>query len=118
MDNAYCKNCGQRIKGDAALRRLRGVLARLKRNVKPTRGGKLGIIWEFRTKCSRGLYCNTLSQKKNQVNEYGEELEQYLCTLAYSEGMEDELEWTLRQLRDYFPIACDSVEEGRKKLKG
>ncbi len=118
MDNSACENCRQRSKGDAALRRLKGILTHLKRNVRPTKGAKLSIIWDFRVKCSQGLYCNALEQTKNQINKYGVELEQYICTLAYTGELEDELNWTLEQLKDHFPLAYDAIKEGHDKLRG
>ena len=118
MDNNACKNCRQKRKGDAALRRLKGILVHLKRYVRPTKGARLGIIWDFRVKCNQSLYCNTLEQTRNQIYRYGVELEQYICTLAYTAELEDELNWTLERLIDYFPLAYDAIKEGKEKLQG
>ena len=111
MDNRYCQSCSQRSKGEAALRRLKSVIVNMKRTHKPTKGGRLGIIWEPRVKCSHGLYCKELEQTKNLIREQAEELEQYLCTLVYGFKYEEELRKIMEQLGDYFPIACDTLAE-------
>ncbi len=110
MYNNACKNCRQRRKGDAAFHRLKSILSHLKKNVSPTKGAKLGIIWDSRVKCNRGLYCNALEQTKNQINKYGIELEQYIYTLVYTKEPEDELDRILEQLKDYFPLAYDAIK--------
>ena len=48
----------------------------------------------------------------------GVELEQYICTLAYTAELEDELNWTLERLIDYFPLAYDAIKEGKERLQG